>query len=143
MEMNESARSQKMPPMLVKYNSEYHFLFQLVLHAATDRTTDKLFLLPNATHKLLEMFATFCSPGQSSSVGALMDYHNAVKDKLDVWALERLVQIESHGTLEGLGRLPDLTLKEAIRAAEASMNFIKEVAKEHYNNMCRACQTGA
>lgn len=129
-----------MHELLVKYDSEYHYLFSMVQDAAQKKTTDYVFLLPNATRKLLEMFATFCSPGQSSFAGALGDHHEAVKDKLDVRALERLVQIESHGSIEGLGTLPDLTLEEAIRAADAGINFIKEVGKDHYKKMCVACR---
>ncbi|MGJ8623502.1 MAG: hypothetical protein ACSHW1_12055 [Yoonia sp.] len=68
-----------------------------------------------------------------------MDHLEAVKDMIDVKALERLVQIESHGTIEGLGTLPDLTLEEAIRAADAGINFIKEVGNGHYKKMCAAC----
>ena len=86
------------------------------------------------------MFATFCSPGQANFAGALGDHHEAVKDKLDIRALERLIQIESHGTIDGLGTLPDLTLEEAIRAADAGINFIKEVGKDHYKKMCAACK---
>ncbi|MBE1288935.1 MAG: AAA family ATPase [Rhodobacteraceae bacterium] len=128
-----------MHTLLVNYDSEYHYLFSLVRDAARKGTTDYVFLLPNATRKLLEMFATFCSPGQSSFAGALMDHHDTVKDKLDVRALERLVQIESHGTIDGLGTLPNLTLEEAIRAAEAAISFIEEVGKDHYTKMCVAC----
>lgn len=137
-----SERATSLAPMhklLVDYDSEYHYLFSLVQEAAKSQATDKLFLLPNATRKLLEIFATFCSPGQSSFAAALMDHHDAVKDKIDVKALERLVQIESHGTMEGLGSLPDLTLEEAVRAADAGINFIKEVSKEHYKKMVAAC----
>jgi wobble nucleotide-excising tRNase len=129
-----------MHTLLMSYDSEYHYLFSLVHDAAKNKRTDYVFLLPNATRKLLEMFATFCSPGQSNFAGALMDHHETVKEKLDVRALERLVQIESHGTINGLGTLPDLTLEEAIRAAEAAINFIKEVGKDHYNRMKNACR---
>jgi wobble nucleotide-excising tRNase len=129
-----------MHSLLVSHDSEYHYLFHMVQDAAQKKTTDYLFLLPNATRKLLEMFATFCSPGKPNFAGALGDHHNTVKDKLDVRALERLVQIESHGTIDGLGTLPDLTLEEAIRAAEAGINFIKEVGKDHYKKMCAACK---
>lgn len=128
-----------MHELLVKYDSEYHYLFSLVQSAAQNKGTEYLFLLPNATRKLLEMFSTFCSPGQSSFAGALMDHHETVKDKLDVRALERLVQIESHGTIDGLGSLPDLTLEEAIRAAEAGINFIKEVGMDHHKKMVKSC----
>lgn len=130
----------RMHRLLANYESEYHYLFSMVQSAAQEKETDYVFLLPNATRKLLEIFATFCSPGQSSFAGALMDHHDAVKDKVDVRALERLVQIESHGTIDGLGTLPDLTLEEAIRAAEAAMKFIEEISKDHYKKMCAACK---
>ncbi len=127
-----------MSSLLVHHDSEYHYLFRLVQDAAQRKTTDYHFLLPNATRKLLEMFSTFCSPGQSSFAGALMDHHEKVKDIIDVRALERLVQIESHGSMDGLSNLPELTIEEAIRAAEACMIFIKEIARDHYKKMCAA-----
>jgi wobble nucleotide-excising tRNase len=130
---------QIMPELLVKFNSEYHYLFQLVRRAAESKNTEYLFLLPNATRKLLEMFATFCSPDKPGFTEALMDHHEEVKDVVDVKALERLVQIESHGTIEGMGSLPNLTLEEAIRAADAAMKFIKAIAKSHYRKMCNVC----
>lgn len=129
-----------MHPLLVNYDSEYHYLFSLVQDAAQKNSSEYVFLLPNATRKLLEMFATFCSPEHPNFAGALMDHHEAVKEKLDVRALERLVQIESHGTIDGLGALPDLTLEQALRAADAAIKFIKEVGKDHYKKMCGVCK---
>jgi wobble nucleotide-excising tRNase len=129
----------RMHTLLVNYDSEYHYLFSLVHDAAQKGTTNHLFLLPNATRKLLEMFATFCSPGQANFAGALGEHDGAVKGKVDIRALERLIQIESHGTIDGLGNLPDLTMEAAIRAAEAGINFIKEVGKDHYKRMCAVC----
>ena len=140
---NGNDRGTSLVPMhelLVKYDSEYHYLFNLVRDAAQNKTTDYVFLLPNATRKLLEIFATFCSPEESSFAGALAKHYDAIKDKHAVQALERLVQIESHGTIDGLGTLPDLTLEEAIRAADAGIKFIEEVANNHYNKMCEACK---
>ena len=128
-----------MHDLLVKHDSEYHYLFSMVQETVRLQATDKLFLLPNATRKLLEMFATFCSPGQPNFTGALMDHHDMVKDELDIRALERLIQIESHGTMDGLSTLPDLTLEEAIRAAETGLKFIEIVGNEHYKKMVKAC----
>ena len=139
---DESYRKTSLAPMhelLVKHDSEYHYLFNFVQCAAQNQNSEYLFLLPNATRKLLEMFAAFCSPGQSNFSGALSEHREAVKGKLDVKALERLVQIKSHGTIDDLGRLPDLTLQDAIRQAQASIDFIKIVAKPHYKKMKKAC----
>ena len=129
----------RMHELLEKHDSEYHYLFNFVQSTAQNPNSDYLFLLPNATRKLLEIFAAFCSPGQSNFAGALSEHHDAVKDKLDVRALERLVQIKSHGTIDDLGKLPDLTLQDAVRAAQASIAFIKIVAKPHYKKMKKAC----
>ena len=140
---NEIYRKTLIVPMhklLVKHDSEYHYLFNFVQSAAQNQNSEYLFLLPNATRKLLEMFAAFCSPGQSNFAGALSEHHETVKDKLDVRALERLVQIKSHGTIDDLGKLPDLTLQDAVRASQASINFIKIVDKPHYEKMKRACE---
>ena len=139
---DKSYRTTSLAPMhklLEKHDSEYHYLFNFVQSAAQNQNSEYLFLLPNATRKLLEMFAAFCSPGQSNFAGALSEHHEAVKDKLDVRALERLVQIKSHGTIDDLGKLPDLTLQDAVRAAQASIDFIKIVAKPHYKKMKKVC----
>lgn len=129
----------KMHPLMVKHQSEYHYLFQLVRTAAVKDETDYLYLLPNATRKLLDIFTNFCSPGQPNFAAALMEHHETVNGKIDLKALERLIQIESHGTIEGFGTLPDLTLQDAIGAAKAAIGFIESVAKDHYRKMCRAC----
>ncbi|UOR15267.1 AAA family ATPase [Qipengyuania aquimaris] len=129
----------RMPGLLEKFDSEYHYLFDLVRGAAETKKTDHLPLLPNATRKLLEIFATFCSPGSPNFSAALMDHHSAIKDKVDIKALERLIQIESHGTMESITALPDLTLETAIRGADAAMKFIKAVGPDHHKRMVRAC----
>ena len=139
-ESNRTTSLAQMHELLEKHDSEYHYLFSLVQDAAQNQNSDYLFLLPNATRKLLEMFATFCSPGQSNFAGALLEHRETVKDDLDVKALERLVQIKSHGTIDGLGNLPDLTLEEAVPAAKAGIDFIKIVAESHYNKIKKACE---
>ena len=136
---NRTTELVPMPELLEKHDSEYHYLFSLVYDAAKHKNTDKLFLLPNATRKLLEMFAAFCSPEKTKFSEALMDYKNEVKDKLNVQALERLVQMESHAIIDGFTSLPELTTEEAIRAAEATINFIRIVEEKHYDKMCLAC----
>lgn len=136
---NRSTILENLHPLLTDYDSEYHYLFSIVREAAERKKSDKIFLLPNATRKLLEIFATFCSPTQSSFAGALGEHQQAIEGKVDVKALERLVQIESHGQIEGLGNLPVLTIEEAIRAAEAAMAFIKALSKDHHKKMTKAC----
>ena len=58
----------------------------------------------------------------------------------EIKALERLVQIESHGTLEGMEELPSLTVEEALRAAKAAMAYIRKRDKKHFDAMTRLCK---
>lgn len=130
----------KMHKLLTDFDSEYHYLFSLIWSAANNGATDYTYLLPNATRKLLEMFVAYCSPGQPSFADALGEYTESLKGEVDIKALERLVNVESHATIDGLSHLPDLTLEEAINAATAAIKFIKKVGKDHHKKMEAICK---
>lgn len=128
----------EMNPLLKNYETEYQYLFELVKNAADNKETNQSYLLPNATRKLLEMFTAFSSPSAENFTAALMNHQETfVKKNIELKSLERLVQIESHGTLEGFSNLPALTVEEAIKAAETAMIFIKSIAPNHYKEMVR------
>src|SRR3546814_16364616 len=51
------------PSMLVKHTSEYAYLFAKVMDGVVDGTDhDRLFLLPNAARRVLEVFASYKAP---------------------------------------------------------------------------------
>ena len=122
-------------PLLKDYDTEYHFLFKVVYEASESGYSAHQFLLPNATRKLLEMFVAFASPDEPNFTAALMANHQKLQDKLEIKPLERLIQIESHGTIEGVGNLPQLTVEEGIRAAQAAMKYVAELAPIHFKSM--------
>lgn len=122
-------------PLLVDYDNEYHYLFDLVYNAAESGKTTQQWLLPNATRKLLETFTKFCSPSESSFAGALMKHHDKLKDIIDTKALERLVQLGSHGSIDGFLSAPVLSVEEGIDAAKAAMQFIENLSKQHFKEM--------
>lgn len=139
---NPNDRSTRLTPMnrLIKdYNTEYHYLFELILMASRTGASDHHYLLPNATRKLLEIFTAFSAPDQTNFAASLGSTGVQLK-KNDPKALERLVQIESHGTMDGLASLPALTVEEAIRATKAAIEFIQIRDKQHFKAMCRVCQ---
>lgn len=136
---HRSTRLTIMNPLIKDYDTEYHYLFELVFKAARSGASDHHYLLPNATRKLLEMFTAFSAPDQTSFAAALGSSGVQLK-KNDPKALERLIQIESHGTMDGLASLPALTVEEAIRATSAAMEFIQIRDKQHFKAMCRVCQ---
>lgn len=125
---------EKMPTLLSEYDSEYHYLFFLVYEAQREGKTEFLYLLPNATRKLLEIFTAYAAPDKTNFADALLSGQGAPTGE-DAKALERLVQIESHGKVGGALSLPDLTVEESIRAAKAAMEFIKKRDKKHFKAM--------
>lgn len=129
-----------MNPLLKNYDTEYQYLFEMVKLASDKKEIEQSYMLPNATRKLLEMFTAFSSPNAENFTAALMSYHEKLKDKLEIKALERLIQLESHGTLEGFSNLPVLSVEEAIKASEAAMIFIRELAPNHYKEMVKCIE---
>ena len=125
----------KLDPLLSDYDTEYHFLFKLVYQASEEGHSPHQYLLPNSTRKLLEMFSAFIAPDEPNFTAALMRNHEQLKDKLELRALERLIQIGSHGTLDGISTPPSLTIEEAIKASQAAMLFIKELSPVHFKAM--------
>ena len=125
----------KLDPLLADYDTEYHFLFNLVYQASEVGHSQHQYLLPNSTRKLLEMFTAFIAPDEPNFTAALMRNHEQLKDKLELKALERLVQIGSHGSLDGISTPPSLTIEEAIKASQAAMLFIKVLSPVHFKSM--------
>ena len=125
-------------PLFVNYDTEYHYLFSVVYAAHTNQISDLQFLLPNAIRKLLEMFTAYAEPAQINFAAAIGSSGITLKDN-NIKSLERLIQIESHGTMVGMGSLPMLTVEEAIKASSAAMEFIRLRDKKHYKAMKKLC----
>ena len=60
-----SARIRPLPKLLRDYDSEYHYLFSLVILFIADEADNSHlgYILPNVMRKILEMFLTFKMPG--------------------------------------------------------------------------------
>ncbi|WP_320177246.1 AAA family ATPase [Roseovarius pacificus] len=129
----------KMPSHLAKYDSEYQYLFSVVFEASDKKSTDYLYLLPNAIRKLLEIFTAFAAPDKASFAEALFDDSGKIKglDQAEMNQLERVCQIESHGDIEAVNSLPALTVEESHRAANGAMKYIRERDRKHYDAMLR------
>lgn len=129
----------RMNKLLADYDTEYHYLFEIVFNANKNKSSDFHFLLPNATRKMLEMFVAFAAPTQTSFATALGESGVTLTEN-NLKSLERLVQIESHGTMNGMGSLPALTVEEAINASGAAMEFIRKRDPKHYKAMKKMCE---
>ena len=128
-----------MPGFSRNHHSEYHYLFNIVYDAAKNGRSDQLFFLPNAIRKFLEVFTSFQYPDQKGFAAALKGEKQKVGSRVDVVALERLIQIESHGTLESLEGHSSLTMQDSIAGAVAAIGFVEAVAGDHYRRMKASC----
>jgi wobble nucleotide-excising tRNase len=135
-----STQLTEMNPLLKNYDTEYHYLFEIVLTASIHGKSEYQYMLPNVTRKLMEIFLAFAEPKQNNLAGALTDA-NIELEKNNLHALERLIQIASHGSLEGMEKLPTLSIEEAIRATQAAMELIEKRDKTHFDAMCKKCKT--
>ena len=134
-----------LPRLLQDYESEYHYLFHLVLRFrdSPDAEFGYLFLLPNALRKVLEIFLAFKVPGPdglSSKVGNLVANDPHV-DADRVRALNRLIQLESHAdSLDDLVAFSSMTVEETMNAAAALLHLIETLDRGHYDRLCRICR---
>lgn len=137
----------KLPTLLREYDSEYHYLFSLVKAFAESegKVDDYLFLMPNAMRKVAEVFLAFKRPG-NNGLGDKVDALAQAADKLGIdadrfRAIDRLVQVESHGdSLEDLITFSSMTVEEAHQCAAALMEIIEKLDSEHYKRQCGLCK---
>lgn len=135
----------EMPKHIREYESEYQYLFYLVLKftKSDDGEEDHFFVMPNALRKILEIFLAFKYPGSSglSSKMQQLAKENRGIDENRIVALDRLVQLESHAdNLDDLVTASSMTIEETKDAADALLALMQAVDKGHYDQMCKICQ---
>ena len=122
------------------YESEYHFLYS-VLHtfaAQENPTAGPIYLLPNAIRKVLETFLSFKVPGMQNLSAGLQGIQGKVSNKVDLKAVERFAETESHGlSLAALVEPSQKAIEEAHIAANALLAMIEQVDADHAEAMRR------
>lgn len=133
-----------LPSLLREYESEYHYLFQLVLKYDGNPKDNEglIMLMPNAMRKVLDVFLAFKYPGSNGFTGKI---EQALKDasSMDVHrvrALDRLVQLESHSdNLDDLLSFSSMTVEETEAAAKALLDLLKILDEGHFNQITKIC----
>jgi wobble nucleotide-excising tRNase len=134
----------RMPTLIREYESEYHYLFHLILQFARspDGHIGYFYLMPNALRKVLEIFLAFKLPGSEGLSNKVDNVANGGHD-LDparLRALDRLVQLESHAdNLDDLVTFSSMTIEETKDAATALSALMETLDKGHYDRLCRIC----
>lgn len=126
-----------LPSMLVKNTTEYAYLFSKVMDGVVEGAEhDRLFLLPNAARRVLEVFSSYKAPHLGTFLQRLADLMggdpvgNPYRDVYD------FCNRYSHG--EGNETVDVLDARAIHGHIRRCMEFLKFADPEHFARMCKA-----
>jgi wobble nucleotide-excising tRNase len=130
------SRIGRLPPLLINNTSEYAYLFSMVMTGVADSEDhERLFLLPNAARRVLEVFASYKAPHrpdflQQLEVLVKVPEGEPYRDVYD------FCNRFSHG--EGGESIDVLDARAVHGQIRRSMEFLRAVDAEHFQRMCEA-----
>ncbi|MCJ1697958.1 AAA family ATPase [Rathayibacter caricis] len=126
----------KLPRLLLNNTSEYAYLFAMVMAGIADSEEhERLFLLPNAARRVLEVFASYKAPHKTDFSQALetLVYAQEGEPYRDVYDFCNRF---SHG--EGSESVDVLDARAVHGQIRRCMEFLRAVDGEHFERMCAA-----
>ncbi|MCP2264643.1 AAA family ATPase [Promicromonospora thailandica] len=133
------SRVGKLPRVLLNNTSEYGYLFSMVMAGITDSEDhERLFLLPNAARRVLEVFASYKAPHRTDFLQQLEILVEAQEGEpyRDVYDFCNRF---SHG--EGSESIDVLDARAVHGQIRRCMEFLRAIDSQHFERMCSA--TGA
>ena len=133
------SRVGKLPRVLLNNTSEYAYLFSMVMAGIADSEDhERLFLLPNAARRVLEVFASYKAPHRTDFLQQLEVLVEAQEGEpyRDVYDFCNRF---SHG--EGSESVDVLDARVVYGQIRRCMEFLLAIDREHFERMCKA--TGA
>lgn len=126
----------KLPRVLLSNTSEYAYLFSMVMAGIADSEDhERLFLLPNAARRVLEVFASYKAPHRTDFLQQLEVLVQSQEGEpyRDVYDF---CNRYSHG--EGSESVDVLDGRAVHGQIRRCMEFLRSVDAEHFDRMCRA-----
>jgi len=130
------SRVGKLPRVLLTNTSEYAYLFSMVMAGIADcEDHDRLFLLPNAARRVLEVFASYKAPHRT-------DFLQQLEALVEVQVGEPYRDVYdfcnrfSHG--EGSESVDVLDARAVHGQIRRCMEFLRAIDSEHFERMCTA-----
>jgi wobble nucleotide-excising tRNase len=126
----------QLPNLLRNSTSEYAYLFSMVMKGLEDtQDHERLFLLPNAARRMLEVFASYKAPHRPNFLQQLEVLVQADPDEpyRDVYDFCNRF---SHG--EGSETVEVLDARALHGQIRRCMEFLRAIDGEHFENMCKA-----
>jgi len=131
-----TSRVGALPQVMVKNTSEYTYLFSMVMAGVlSSEDHDRLFLLPNAARRLLEIFASYKAPHRTDFAQQLEVLVQAQPGEpyRDVFTF---CNKHSHG--EGSESIDLLDARAVHGQIRRCMQFLRESDPTHFERMCTA-----
>jgi wobble nucleotide-excising tRNase len=135
------ASIREMPVLLSEYDSEYQYLFSLVKLCAEEGVESENVpghLMPNVIRRVLELFLAFKIPNGKKLKQKIEDpaVEGAGLGVSRMKAIHRLADVESHSdNIEGLIGFSSLAIEETEGAAQAVLNLIEVMDKNHFQHL--------
>ncbi|MGK9148459.1 AAA family ATPase [Plantibacter flavus] len=126
----------KLPRVLLSNTSEYAYLFSMVMAGVADSSDhERLFLLPNAARRVLEVFASYKAPHRTNFMEQLATLVES-QDGEPYRDVYDFCNRFSHG--EGSESIDVLDARAVHGQIRRSMEFLRAVDREHFERMCKA-----
>lgn len=123
-------------PLLLQFESEYHFLFKTLYDIANSSERDGLscyYNVPNMARRLLESFLAYYVPDRQGELFHKMEgvgYDGAIKTRI-----LRLLNTYSHSAVVAESEHDPTVLSEAREVVKELLEMIKVLDERHYNGM--------
>ena len=133
------SRMGKLPRLLLTNTSEYAYLFSMVMAGIADSEDhERLFLLPNAARRVLEVFASYKAPHRTDFLQQLEILVEA-QEREPFRDVYDFCNRFSHG--EGSESVDVLDARAVHGQIRRCMEFLRAVDGEHFERMCTATGT--
>lgn len=126
-----------LPHMLVKHTTEYAYLFSKVMKGVADGADhDRLFLLPNAARRVLEVFTSYKAPHLGTFDQRLEDLMGGDLANNPFRDVYHFCNRYSHG--EGSESVDVLDARAIHGQIRRCMEFMRDADGVHFERMCKA-----
>jgi wobble nucleotide-excising tRNase len=130
------ARLKVLDNTLLKYNSEYHFLFEELHNFVQNESPEykDLYTIGNIARRFLEIFTNFKIPttGDLASKIEALDIDTAKISKIEQGKVYKLIQEFSHGS-DPTSAIEHKDKIESQEAIKVLLNMVKESDPRHYD----------
>lgn len=137
-ESHRSAEIVQLDKLLHEYDSEYHYLFSIIMDKVKSNNNSDLqsnYHFPNIARRLLEAFLAFKKPSLSHNLQKALDGVNFETAKKN--QIIRFVHTNSHNDIISEPEHDSSILGETTSVLNHILELIKSADEGHYNEMCK------